>query len=59
MLKDGGNKQQLVDTIAAVAGRTYPMKLRRTQQVQKPENDPLSQLLTAGRDSGVAVQEKE
>ena len=59
VLKDGGNKQQLVDTIAAVAGRTYPMKLRRTQQVQKPENDPLSQLLTAGRDSGVAVQEKE
>ncbi len=59
VLKDGGNKQQLVDTIAAVAGRTYPMKLRRAQKVATPENDPLAQLLSAGRDSGVAVQEKE
>ena len=59
VLKDGGNKQQLVDTISAVAGRTYQMKLRRAQKVATPENDPLSQLLTAGRDSGVAVQEKD
>ena len=59
LLKEGGNKEQLQDAIRHVTGQTYPMALRRKQQIKKPENDPLSQLLTAGRDSGVNVNEKE
>ncbi|MBE6807419.1 MAG: DNA polymerase III subunit gamma/tau [Ruminococcaceae bacterium] len=57
VLKEGGNKQSLVEAIQTVTGRTYSMKLRRSQKVQKAEIDPLSQLLTAGRDAGVGVNE--
>ena len=59
LLKEGGNKEQLQNAIRHVTGQSYPMALRRKQQIKKPENDPLSQLLTAGRDSGVKVNEKE
>ena len=59
LLKEGGNKQQLQNAIQHVTGRTYPMALRRKQQVKSPESDPLSQLLTAGRGMGVSVNEKE
>ena len=58
VLKEGGNKQSLVDAIQAVTGRTFAMKLRRAQKVQKAESDPLSQLLTAGRTAGVGIHEK-
>ncbi len=57
LLKDEGNKNLMAEAIQQVTGRTYRMKLRRTQQVQKPENDPLSQLLTAGRVAGIDVKE--
>ena len=59
LLKEGGNKQQLQNAIQHVTGRTYPMALRRKQQIKKPESDPLSQLLTAGRDAGIDVSENE
>ena len=57
VLKEGGNKQSLVEAIKAVTGRTFAMKLRKAQKVQKTEADPLSQLLTAGRTAGIAVKE--
>ena len=59
LLKEGGNKQQLQNAIQHVTGQTFPMALRRKQQVKTPENDPLSQLLTAGRGMGINVNEKE
>ena len=59
LLKEGGNKQQLQNAIQQVTGQTYPMALRRKQQVKTPENDPLAQLLTAGRGMGINVNEKE
>ena len=59
LLKDEGNKKLMTAAIQQVTGTTYRMKLRRTQQVAKPEADPLSQLLAAGRVAGVAVNEKE
>ena len=59
LLKEGGNKEQLQTAIHHVTGQTFPMALRRKQQVKTPENDPLSQLLTAGRGMGVSVNEKE
>ena len=59
LLKEGGNKQQLQNAIQHVTGQTYPMALRRKQQVKTPENDPLSQLLTASRGMGINVNEKE
>ena len=59
LLKEGGNKEQLQNAVRQVTGQTYPMALRRKQQVKTPENDPLSQLLTAGRGMGVTVNEKE
>ncbi|MBQ4332391.1 MAG: DNA polymerase III subunit gamma/tau [Clostridia bacterium] len=59
LLKDEGNKKLMAAAIQQVTGTTYRMKLRRTQQVQKPENDPLAQLLAAGRVAGVAVKENE
>jgi DNA polymerase-3 subunit gamma/tau len=57
MLKEGSNKQQLLNAIQHVTGRTYQMAMRRKQQVKKPEFDPLAQLLTAGRDAGVDISE--
>ena len=59
LLKEGGNKQQLQNAIQHVTGRTYQMALRRKQQIKKAEADPLSQLLTAGRDAGINVNENE
>ncbi len=59
LLKEGGNKEQLQAAIRHVTGQTYPMALRRKQQVKTPENDPLAQLLTAGRGMGINVNEKE
>ena len=59
LIKEGGNKQQLQNAIRHVTGQTYPMALRRKQQVKTPEADPLAQLLTAGRGMGVNVNEKE
>ena len=59
LLKEGGNKQQLQSAVQHVTGQTYPMALRRKQQVKTPESDPLAQLLTAGRGLGVDVNEKE
>ena len=59
LLKEGGNKQQLQNAIQHVTGQTYPMALRRKQQVKTPENDPLAQLLNAGRGMGVSIHEKE
>ena len=59
LLKEGGNKQQLQNAIQHVTGQTFPMALRRKQQVKTPENDPLSQLLTAGRGMGININEKE
>ena len=59
LLKEGGNKQQLQNAIQHVTGQTYPMALRRKQQVKAPESDPLAQLLTAGRGMGINVNEKE
>ena len=59
LLKEGGNKQMLSDAIKQVTGQTFPMALRRKQQVKTPENDPLAQLLTAGRGMGISVNEKE
>ncbi len=58
LLKDEGHKKLMTAAIQQVTGRTYRMKLRRTQQVQKAENDPLSQLLSAGRVAGIDVNEK-
>ena len=57
VLKEGGNKQSLVDAIQEVTGRTFAMKLRRAQKQVKNESDPLSQLLTAGRTAGIQVKE--
>ena len=59
LLKEGGNKQQLQNAIQHVTGQTYPMALRRKQQVKTPESDPLSQLLNAGRGMGISVNEKD
>ena len=59
LLKEGGNKQQLQNAIQHVTGQSYPLALRRKQQVKTPENDPLAQLLTAGRGMGINVNEKE
>ena len=59
LLKDEGNKKLMAAAIQQVTGTTYRMKLRRTQQVAKPEADPLAQLLAAGRVAGIAVNEKE
>ncbi len=59
LLKEGGNKQQLQNAVKQVTGQTYPMALRRKQQVKTPESDPLAQLLTASRGMGISVNEKE
>ncbi len=59
LLKEGGNKQRLQDAVQQATGRTFPMALRRKQPAKTPENDPLSQLLTAGRGMGINVNEKE
>ena len=58
LLKDEGNKKMMADALQQVAGRSFRMKLRRTQQVEKAEADPLSQLLASGRGAGIHVNEK-
>ncbi len=57
LLKEGGNRQALVEVITQVTGQSYAMKLRRTQKVASAAADPLAQLLLAGRDAGIAVKE--
>ena len=58
MLKEGGNKEQLVAAITRVCGAPRPMKLRQLKKEEpKMENDPLAQLLTAGRNAGVGINE--
>ena len=59
MIKEGGNRQSLVDAIRQVAGRTFAMKLRRAQKVDKTDAapDPLASLLTNSRQLGVDVNE--
>ncbi len=59
LLKDEGHKNLMAAAITQVTGTTYRMKLRRTQQVQKQEADPLAQLLAAGRVAGISVNEKD
>ena len=59
MIKEGGNRQSLVDAIQQVAGRTFAMKLRRAQKVEKTDTapDPLSSLLSSSREMGISVNE--
>ncbi|MBQ9841801.1 MAG: DNA polymerase III subunit gamma/tau [Clostridia bacterium] len=59
MIKEGGNRQSLVDAIRQVAGRTFAMKLRRAQKVEKTDAapDPLASLLTSSREMGISVNE--
>ena len=59
MIKEGGNRQSLVDAIQEVAGRTFAMKLRRAQKVEKTDDapDPLSSLLSNSREMGISVSE--
>jgi DNA polymerase-3 subunit gamma/tau len=57
LLKQDNNKAMLADAIRATAGKTYRLGLRRTSKVQKEQNDPLSQLLTAARKADVPVSE--
>ena len=59
MIKEGGNRQSLVDAIRQVAGRTFAMKLRRAQKVDKTDAapDPLASLLTNSREMGISVNE--
>jgi len=60
VLKEGGNKEQLVAAITRVCGAPRPMKLRAVKKEEpKAEHDPLSQLLTAGRTAGVGINENE
>lgn len=59
LLKEGGNKQQLQEAVRQVTGQVYPMALRQKQPEKKPEFDPLSQLLSAGRGMGINVNETE
>ena len=59
LLKEGGNKQQLQEAVRQVTGQVYPMALRQKQPEKKPEFDPLSQLLSAGRGAGIDVSENE
>ena len=60
VLKEGGNKEQLVAAITRVCGAPRPMKLRQIKKEEpKMENDPLAQLLSAGRNVGVGVNEKD
>ena len=46
-------------TIQEVAGRTFAMKLRRAQKVEKTDDapDPLSSLLSNSREMGISVSE--
>ena len=59
MIKEGGNRQSLVDAIQQVAGRTFAMKLRRAQKAEKTDTapDPLSSLLSSSREMGISVNE--
>ena len=57
LLKQDNNKAMLADAIRATAGKTYRLGLRRTSKVQKEQNDPLSQLLSAARKADVPVSE--
>ena len=58
VLKEGGNKEQLVAAITRVCGAPRPMKLRAVKKEEpKAEHDPLADLLSAGRNVGIGVNE--
>ncbi len=57
MLGRDNNKELLMNAIQAVTGSRCRLGLRRTVAVQKNVQDPLSRLLDAGRQAGVAVTE--
>ncbi len=57
LLGRDNNKDLLMGAIQAVVGRRCALGLRRTVTVQKSKEDPLSRLLDAGRQAGVAVTE--
>ena len=58
VLKEGGNKEQLVAAITRVCGAPCPMKLRPVKKEEpKAEHDPLADLLSAGRNVGIGVNE--
>ena len=55
----GNNKDLLMDAIRSATGTTFRVGLRRTQVVEKNNQDPLSQLLAAGKAAGISVKESE
>jgi DNA polymerase-3 subunit gamma/tau len=56
----GNNKDLLMDAIRQASGSTYRVVLRRSEAVSKTTaNDPLTQLLAAGKEAGVTVKETE
>ena len=58
VLKEGGNKEQLVAAITRVCGAPRPMKLRPVKKEEpKAQFDPLADLLNAGRSAGIGVNE--
>ncbi len=57
LLSQDNNKKLLAEAIQQATGRTYRLGLRRTVQVQKNAEDPLSKLLTAARSAAVPVKE--
>ena len=58
VLKEGGNKNKLVESITRVCGAPRPMKLRQVKKEEpKAQFDPLADLLNAGRSAGIGVNE--
>ncbi len=57
LLAQDNNKKLLATAIEQATGRSYRLGLRRTVAVQKTQNDPLSQLLSAARGAAVPVKE--
>ncbi|MBQ6848613.1 MAG: DNA polymerase III subunit gamma/tau [Clostridia bacterium] len=58
VLKEGGNKEQLVAAITRVCGAPRPMKLRPVKKEEpKAPLDPLADLLQAGRTAGIGINE--
>ena len=57
VLKEGGNREQLVAAITRVCGAPRPMKLRQVKKEEPKAHDPLADLLSAGRGVGIGVNE--
>ncbi len=56
----GNNKDLLMDAIRQATGGTYRVVLRRSEAVSKTTaNDPLTQLIAAGKEAGVTVKESD